>query len=58
MSISRRSFVAGSATAFAAELFAAQEAKSPNAALEKLAAPLTRNGYGQYLLQVLQDKVF
>jgi glucose-1-phosphate thymidylyltransferase len=28
------------------------------AALEKLAAPLVKNGYGQYLLQVLQDKVF
>jgi glucose-1-phosphate thymidylyltransferase len=28
------------------------------AALEKLAAPLKKNGYGQYLLQVLQDKVF
>ena len=28
------------------------------AALEKLAAPLIKNGYGQYLLQVLQDKVF
>ncbi|MES2151390.1 MAG: glucose-1-phosphate thymidylyltransferase RfbA [Pseudomonadota bacterium] len=27
-------------------------------ALEKLAAPLKKNGYGQYLLQVLQDKVF
>ncbi len=28
------------------------------AALEKLAEPLKKNGYGQYLLQVLQDKVF
>jgi glucose-1-phosphate thymidylyltransferase len=28
------------------------------AALEALAAPLKKNGYGQYLLQVLQDKVF
>jgi glucose-1-phosphate thymidylyltransferase len=28
------------------------------AALERLAAPLKKNGYGQYLLQVLQDKVF
>ena len=28
------------------------------AALEQLAAPLKKNGYGQYLLQVLQDKVF
>ena len=28
------------------------------AALEKLAAPLTKSGYGQYLLQILQDKVF
>ena len=28
------------------------------AALEKLAAPLKKNGYGQYLLQVLNDKVF
>ncbi len=28
------------------------------AALEKLAAPLKKNGYGQYLLQVLHDKVF
>ncbi|MFP5391605.1 MAG: glucose-1-phosphate thymidylyltransferase RfbA [Gammaproteobacteria bacterium] len=28
------------------------------AALEKLAAPLRKNGYGQYLMQVLQDKVF
>ncbi len=28
------------------------------AALEKLAAPLKKNGYGQYLLQILQDKVF
>lgn len=38
MSISRRSFVAGSAGALAAELFAAQkEAASPNPALEKLA---------------------
>src|SRR5688572_28154004 len=38
MRISRRSFVAGSAAAVAAELFAAdKEAKSPNAALEKLA---------------------
>jgi glucose-1-phosphate thymidylyltransferase len=27
-------------------------------ALEKLAAPLKKNGYGQYLLQVLNDKVF
>jgi TldD protein len=38
MRISRRSFVAGSAAAVAAELFAADKgAKSPNAALEKLA---------------------
>jgi glucose-1-phosphate thymidylyltransferase len=28
------------------------------AALEKLAAPLKKNGYGQYLLQVLNDRVF
>ncbi len=28
------------------------------AKLEQLAAPLKKNGYGQYLLQVLQDKVF
>ncbi len=28
------------------------------AQLEKLAQPLTRNGYGQYLLRVLQEKVF
>jgi glucose-1-phosphate thymidylyltransferase len=28
------------------------------AALQKLAAPLKKNGYGQYLLQVLNDKVF
>ncbi len=28
------------------------------AALERLAAPLKKNGYGQYLLQVLNDKVF
>jgi glucose-1-phosphate thymidylyltransferase len=28
------------------------------AALEKLAAPLKKNGYGQYLMQVLHDKVF
>ncbi len=28
------------------------------AALEKLAAPLKKNGYGQYLLQILNDKVF
>ena len=28
------------------------------AALEKLAAPLKKNGYGQYLLQVLHEKVF
>jgi glucose-1-phosphate thymidylyltransferase len=28
------------------------------AALEKLAAPLTKSGYGQYLMQVLHDKVF
>jgi glucose-1-phosphate thymidylyltransferase len=28
------------------------------AALERLAAPHARNGYGQYLLQVLNDKVF
>ncbi len=28
------------------------------AALEKLAAPLKKSGYGQYLLQVLNDKVF
>ncbi len=28
------------------------------AALEQLAAPLKKNGYGQYLLQVLHDKVF
>ncbi|MES2129007.1 MAG: glucose-1-phosphate thymidylyltransferase RfbA [Pseudomonadota bacterium] len=28
------------------------------AQLEKLAAPLKKNGYGQYLLRVLEDKVF
>jgi glucose-1-phosphate thymidylyltransferase len=28
------------------------------AALERLADPLKKNGYGQYLLQVLQDKVY
>ena len=28
------------------------------AALEQLAVPLKKNGYGQYLLQVLHDKVF
>ena len=28
------------------------------AAVEKLAAPLLKNGYGQYLLRVLEDKVF
>jgi glucose-1-phosphate thymidylyltransferase len=28
------------------------------AALEKLAQPLKKSGYGQYLLQVLNDKVF
>ena len=28
------------------------------AALEKLAQPLTKNGYGQYLLRVLSEKVF
>jgi glucose-1-phosphate thymidylyltransferase len=28
------------------------------AALERLAAPLKKNGYGQYLLQVLNEKVF
>lgn len=28
------------------------------AQLERLAAPLKKNGYGQYLLQILQDKVF
>ncbi|MES2900430.1 MAG: glucose-1-phosphate thymidylyltransferase RfbA [Pseudomonadota bacterium] len=28
------------------------------AALEQLAAPLEKNGYGQYLMQVLHDKVF
>jgi len=28
------------------------------AQLEKLAQPLTKNGYGQYLLQVLNEKVF
>jgi glucose-1-phosphate thymidylyltransferase len=28
------------------------------AALERLAAPLKKNAYGQYLLQVLQDKAF
>jgi glucose-1-phosphate thymidylyltransferase len=28
------------------------------AALEKLAAPLKKNGYGQYLIQILSDKVF
>jgi glucose-1-phosphate thymidylyltransferase len=27
-------------------------------ALETLAAPLKKNGYGQYLMQVLNDKVF
>ena len=26
--------------------------------LERLAAPLKKNGYGQYLMQVLQDKIF
>jgi glucose-1-phosphate thymidylyltransferase len=29
-----------------------------DAALEKLAQPLTRNGYGQYLLRVLKETVF
>ena len=28
------------------------------AQLEKLAQPLTKNGYGQYLLRVLNDKAF
>ena len=28
------------------------------AAVQKLAEPLKKNGYGQYLLRVLQDKVF
>ncbi len=28
------------------------------AALEQLAAPFKKNGYGQYLMQVLHDKVF
>ena len=28
------------------------------AQLERLAAPLSKNGYGQYLRQILQDKVF
>ena len=28
------------------------------AALEKLAQPLTKNGYGQYLLRVMREKVF
>jgi len=28
------------------------------AQLEKLAQPLTKNGYGQYLLRVLKEKVF
>lgn len=28
------------------------------AAVEKLAAPMLKNGYGQYLMKVLQDKVF
>ena len=28
------------------------------AAVERLAAPLKKNGYGQYLLQILNDKVF
>jgi glucose-1-phosphate thymidylyltransferase len=28
------------------------------AALERLAQPLRKNGYGQYLLQILKDKVF
>jgi glucose-1-phosphate thymidylyltransferase len=28
------------------------------AQLEKLAQPLTKNGYGQYLLRVLTEKVF
>ena len=28
------------------------------AQLEKLAVPLTKNGYGQYLMQVLKEKVF
>ncbi|KAG0925108.1 hypothetical protein G6F31_018860 [Rhizopus arrhizus] len=27
-------------------------------ALEKLAAPLSKSGYGQYLMRVLVDKVF
>jgi glucose-1-phosphate thymidylyltransferase len=29
-----------------------------SAQLEKLAQPLTKNGYGQYLLRVLKEKVF
>jgi glucose-1-phosphate thymidylyltransferase len=28
------------------------------AQLERLAQPLAKNGYGQYLLRVLQEKVF
>jgi glucose-1-phosphate thymidylyltransferase len=28
------------------------------AQLERLAQPLTKNGYGQYLLRVLKGKVF
>jgi|GEM_PF-3048363 len=28
------------------------------AQLEKLAQPLTKNGYGQYLLRVLKEKIF
>ena len=26
--------------------------------LQKLAAPLAKNGYGQYLLRILEEKVF
>jgi TldD protein len=37
MSITRRGFVAGSAAALTAELFAAEDSKTPNPALEKLA---------------------
>ena len=29
-----------------------------NAALEALAQPLKKNGYGQYLLRILNEKVF
>jgi len=29
-----------------------------DAALEKLAAPLMKNGYGQYLAKLLRERVF